>query len=248
MPDVDQMVTPDSGRERLARALLARPSWGQVLIAILVGVVGFAATTQVRLNSHDNEFVGSRGQDLVVMMDSLIQSNARARAQIQDLERVRSQLSTSRSQRILALGRARRRLDTLGILAGTVAAVGPGVTVTISGPAGAVTASILLDAIEELRDAGAEAMQIDHRARVVASTALTESAGVVYVDGTAVPPPYVIDVIGSPQTLRQAVTFRGGLTDQVHGVGGQVTVVPSPKVRVTSLHKIVKPQYSRPAK
>jgi uncharacterized protein YlxW (UPF0749 family) len=248
MPDTDRTVTRDPARQRLTRALLARPSWGQVLIAILVAVVGFAGTTQVRLNSHDNEFVGSRGQDLVVMMDSLIESNARIRAQIQDLTRERGQLSTSRSQRIRALGQARRRLDTLGILAGTVAAAGPGVTITISGPAGAVTASILLDAIEELRDAGAEAMQIDHQARVVASTALTESAGVVYVDGTAVPPPYVIDVIGSPETLKQAVTFRGGLTDQVQGVGGRVTVVTAPKVRVTSLHKIQKPQYSRPAK
>jgi uncharacterized protein YlxW (UPF0749 family) len=248
MPDIEQVAARSASRQRLARSMLARPTGAQLLIAVLVAVVGFAATTQVRLNSHDNEFVGSRGQDLVVMMDALVQSNSRVRTQIQDLQQQRSQLSTSRSQAINALGAARRRLDTLGILAGTAAAVGPGATITITAPAGAVTASILLDAIEELRDAGAEAIQIDHQARVVASTALTEEARVVYVDGNPVQSPYVIDVIGSPHTLRQAVTFRGGLTDQVEGVGGQVTVATAPKVRITSLHKLEKPQYSRPAK
>ena len=58
----------------------------------------------------------------------------------------------------------------LRILTGTVAATGPGVTLTIDDPDGSVTAATLLDGVEELRDAGAEAIEINDSVRVVAST------------------------------------------------------------------------------
>ena len=59
-----------------------------------------------------------------------------------------------------ALKSAQDRLDTLGILTGTVPATGPGVVITITDPDHKVTAALLLDALQELRDAGAEAVQI----------------------------------------------------------------------------------------
>jgi uncharacterized protein YlxW (UPF0749 family) len=67
------------------------------------------------------------------------------------------------------------------------------------------------------------------------------------VDGVALKTPYVIDAIGSAHTLEQAVTFRGGLTEQVQNNDGKVAVVASDDVKVTSLHKVEAPQYSRPA-
>ena len=65
----------------------------------------------------------------------------------------------------------------LGILAGTVPATGPGVTITIDDPDGAVTRPTLLDGVEELRDAGAEAIEINDSVRVVASTSFTDGDG-----------------------------------------------------------------------
>ena len=61
----------------------------------------------------------------------------------------------------------------LGILAGTVAAEGPGIVVTIDG---VDDAALLLDTVQELRDAGAEAIQLGD-VRVVASTYFTQAPG-----------------------------------------------------------------------
>ena len=48
----------------------------------------------------------------------------------------------------------------LGILAGTKPAEGPGISLRIDDPRSQVDAAQVLDTIEELRDAGAEAIQL----------------------------------------------------------------------------------------
>ncbi len=235
-------------RERLVSTFTGRPSWVQYLVAVLLAALGFAAVTQVRINNNDDEFLNSRRQDLVVLLDSLAQSNDRVRDQIDDLTQKRASLSDEKTQRHAVLKRSKRTLDALGILSGTTAAQGPGVKIVISGPAGSVTAATVLDALEELRDAGAEAIEINDRVRIVASTAVTETNGVLYVDKVAISTPYVLDAIGSAHTLAEAVTFRGGLSDQVRAVGGRVELTSYTTLRVTSLHKVTPPQYSHPAR
>ena len=58
-----------------------------------------------------------------------------------------------------ARAEAQSQADGLGILTGTVAATGPGVIVTITDPKHGLKAEDLLDVVEELRGAGAEAIQ-----------------------------------------------------------------------------------------
>ena len=107
--------------------------------------------------------------------------------------------------------------------------------ITIADPLGAVTPELLLDALEELRDAGAEVMELNDSVRVVAGTWLgPDDAGRVVADGTVLLPPYVIDAIGEPATLEAGAMFRGGLVSQVESsrVGGQVTIERLDDVRI----------------
>ena len=59
----------------------------------------------------------------------------------------------------------------------------------------------MLDTVQEMRDAFAEAMQFNGQVRVVAQTSFEDGPGGIYVDGTLLEPPYVLDVIGDPHTL-----------------------------------------------
>ena len=95
---------------------------------------------------------------------------------------------------------------------------------TIADPQASVTASSLLNGVEELRDAGAEAIQIGGTVRVVQSSWFGGPPGALTVDGTPIQPPYVIRAIGSAHTLSDAVGFPGGLTDEINALGGNVTV------------------------
>jgi uncharacterized protein YlxW (UPF0749 family) len=180
-------------------------------VALLLAGLGFAAVVQVRSTQTDGPLATARQEDLVQILDELSNRNDRLRAEVAALESSRSELASGRDA--AALDEARRRAQLLGVLAGTVPAKGPGLLLTITDPQGLVSADVLLDTLEELRAAGAEAVQVEgpvdlsvdasrasvgERVRVVASTAFVggEQGGVV-VDGTQLYAPYRFVVVGS---------------------------------------------------
>ncbi len=118
----------------------------------------------------------------------------------------------------------RERVETLRILAGSTAVTGPGVILTITDRDGVLQASDLLDAVQELRDAGAEAIAVDGE-RIVVTTAIVDSADGIVVGDTVVRSPYVIEAIGPPDTLATGLSFPGGVLESVReaGANGIVT-------------------------
>ena len=92
---------------------------------------------------------------------------------------------TARTRPRRPASRPAQKEQQLGVLAGTVAAQGPGINLTIDDPRRSVEADKLLDTIQELRAAGAEAIQIND-VRVVADTYFADSGGGVRIDGQQV--------------------------------------------------------------
>jgi uncharacterized protein YlxW (UPF0749 family) len=127
-----------------------------------------------------------------------------------------------------------------------VPASGPGIELEITDPRRQVDAAVLLDTLEELRDGGAEVIQIGP-VRVVASTAFTDEADGVRVDGRLLTPPYTYKVIGDPQTLSRLLQIPGGVLDVLHGKGAQGAVSKPATVTVDALRSPTRPQYARPA-
>ncbi len=231
-------MTPPPGRSGGVRR--------QLVIGALLALLGFAGATQIRSTHRTDSFEHQPRDNLVQLLDSLSAAADRVQVQITQLQHTRDDLSGTAKRRQTALAVARKRLEELRLLAGTVPAQGPGVTITITDSRGGVTAASILDGIEELRDAGAEAIEINNHVRVVASTSFTAPTGVLMVDGMQVRPPYVIDAIGSSHTLSEAVAFPGGLRDQVSALGGTVSVKEADEVHIDSLHRVQPPEYAQP--
>jgi uncharacterized protein YlxW (UPF0749 family) len=241
---VDQ---PADGRSRLLAALKRPGSRGQVVAAGLLAVLGFAAVTQVQSNDDDDQYVGAREGDLVQLINNLSLASQRAETEIAQLAGTRDALRDDTQSRRTALRLAEQQAGSLGILAGTVPAVGQGVRITVSDPGTAVGTNQILDGIEELRDAGAEVIEFNDRVRVVAQTAITDTGdGAVQVDGRRIEAPYVIDAIGDSHTLADAVDFRGGFISKVEDVGGTVRVQQLDEVEVASVVEPLSPQYAEP--
>jgi uncharacterized protein YlxW (UPF0749 family) len=226
-----------------------RPSRGQAVIAVLLGLVAFLAVVQMRVNRADDGYANARREDLVTILDGLGQNTRRLESEIADLEKRKNGLSSSADKAQTAREQAEEQVRVLGILAGTLPAQGPGVRITLRDPAGKMTSSNLLDAIEELRDAGAEAIQINGSVRVVASTELVDDAPGVRIGGTKVESPYVVEAIGDAHNLAAAANFPGGLVSEVTGpqIGGTAEVAELQKVQVTALHTPEEHRYARPA-
>jgi uncharacterized protein YlxW (UPF0749 family) len=105
---------------------------------------------------------------------------------------------------------------------------------------------VLLNAVQELRGAGAETMQIDD-VRIGVSSAVTGSAGQLAIDGTPLDAPYSVRVIGSPQDMATALNIPGGVATRVSAKGGSLDVVQSQDVVVDALRPLDEPQYAEPA-
>jgi uncharacterized protein YlxW (UPF0749 family) len=245
------MTGPESPRDtwrRIARALRARPTRKQAAVAALCGLLGFALVTQVHATSSTNGLAAARPDDLLGILADLSSRADRLRSEIGDLQSSERRLDSGSGQEAAALQDARARARTLGILTGTLAAAGPGIVLTIDDPRGSVRADVVLDAIEELRDAGAEAMQLSG-VRVVASTAVDDDpAGGIDVGGEHVSPPYRLAVIGAPRTLAGALGIPGGVLDTVDAApGAHAGVVTSPHVTISALQVLRPPRYARPA-
>lgn len=224
--------------------LRQRSAW---IVALLVGLLAFTMTVQWRQDDETDDFSGVRGVELAELLKSLDATNTRLSQQIDTLRASRDDLRDSNESTAEARKAAVERANALAILAGTVGAEGEGIEITITAPPGAVTASVLLDAVQEMRDAGAEVIALNGVARVVAQTWFLDDDAGVRVSGRVLKPPYVMEVIGDPDTLADAVTFRGGLADRVEGRGGEVGVEKRQRIRVTAVADAPEPQYARPA-
>jgi uncharacterized protein YlxW (UPF0749 family) len=134
---------------------------------------------------------------------------------------------------------------------GTVAATGPGVTLTINDPASGVSPETMIDVINELRAAGAEAMEMRSPTggvRVGVDTWVVGTAGALSVDGQTLNPPYTIVAIGDPPTLAAALNIPGGAVDSVERVGATMAIQQSDRLEITALRQPKPRQYAQPVK
>ncbi|MGF1663542.1 MAG: DUF881 domain-containing protein [Kineosporiaceae bacterium] len=233
------------GLRRLGAALTARPDRTQAILAVLMFGLGLAVVTQAQ-QTEAAGLAGLRQADLVRLLDDVSARGDRLEAERLELESRLRRLTTDSSSAEEARRAAEERRDAYAVLAGTVPTVGPGVTVTIRDAEGQVGAAVLLDAVQELRDAGAEAIQIGG-VRVVAATAFRDVSGGLQIGGQVVESPYRIVVIGDPPTLETALRFPGGVSDTVGGIAGaEIEVVAADTVLVDAVVTPDDAEFARP--
>lgn len=246
-PEAAQEVQePSNGRQRLVKGLWPpRLTRAQLIVALLLFGLGLGLAIQVRsTNDNNNVLRGARQEDLVRILDELDNRTQRLRDEKQRLETQRTELENSSDRAEEARKQTAQKEQQLGVLAGTVAAEGPGITMKIDASKGTVESDMLLDAVQELRAAGAEAIQIG-KVRVVASTYFTDVGGAVEIDGRKVTLPYVIKVIGKPEDLEPALNIPGGVVQSLEKEQATVSIERSKKIVVDALRSAKRPDYAR---
>jgi uncharacterized protein YlxW (UPF0749 family) len=230
-------------------ASLRHPGRGQILAAIILFIVGAAGVMQVRISATDDTYSSARREDLIQLLDGLSAESRRLEGEITQLEQTRSNLQSGADTQRVARSEAERHLIELSILAGTAPAEGRGIRMRIADPNAAVDAGVLLDAVEEMRDAGAEVIEVNNTIRVVGSTWFGSDARGLVIDGKPVSRPITLEVIGEPHSLEEAARFRGGIVSEITGpkIGGQVQIEQEDRVVIESLHASRENQYARPA-
>jgi len=174
------------------------------LVAFLLGLLVMAQfTTQQRM---DSKRAAAFGADGALLISNLVDGNARLRQEVAELNaQMASYRSATNQARLQAM---LDELERLKMLNGAVEVAGSGAQVALDGP---VTALDLHDLLNELRNAGAEAIALNGQ-RIVASSVIAPMAdGSIAVDGAVARHPYAFAAIGDPATLEAALLRPGGL-------------------------------------
>jgi len=227
-----------------------RLSRGQLVVALLLFSLGLGLAIQVRSTNTDDaetQLRGARQEDLVRILDEVDARQQRLQTEHQQLQQSLSTLQNSSQQAKEAQIQTLAKEQQLGVLAGTVAATGPGIELTIKDSGGKVQADMLLNTLEELRAAGAEAVQIND-VRVVSDTWFSDATpGVVEIGGKPVSQPYRFTVIGNAHDLDSALNIPGGVVQSVDKLAATATVADQKALAVTALIPLATPGYAHSA-
>lgn len=237
----DSPTASTAASPRQALQAFLRPRKGQLAVAIVLFLTSLLIVLTLRAQAQQPEFATMRHSDLIQLLDNQHAETRRLENEIRDLETTRSHLLSGADSSHAARQEAERRLAQFQILAGTVPAVGPGVLLTIHDPRGTVGSELLLNAVEELRDAGAEVIEINDQVRLVVTSWFADAPdGTIVVDDTELHAPYTLKALGEPGTLEAGARFRGGLVSQVESerIGGAVTITQSDRLEI---RRIVEP-------
>lgn len=238
----------ETGLQRLRAALWPpRVSRAQLVVALLLFSLGLGLAIQVRSTNSDTQLRGARQDDLVRVLDEVNARQQRLESERQQLQQSLAALQSTSQQAKEAAIQTLTKEQQLGVLAGSVGATGPGIVLTVKDPGGKVQADMLLNTLEELRAAGAEAVQINS-VRVVADTWFSDATpGAVVIGGKTVSQPYQFTVIGNSHDLDVALGIPGGVVQSVQKLHGTATVVEQKSLAVTALVPLSAPANAEPA-
>ena len=228
-------------------------------MAAVFAIVGFLLASQLQSVRSNTQAAAANTARLETLQELYNQEMDRAEAleqQLaqtqQDLEHYRDQASQGSAQ-----GQALRlEVERLEMAAGLAEVTGPGVTVILSDSSVINTTgdeadylihdSDLLNVVNELRSAGAEAISLNGE-RLLATSAIRCTGPVVTVNGRQYAAPYVIFAIGDPITLYNALTMRNGVVDILSQWKIQVQVTVSDQLTIPKYQGVIQYDHARPA-
>jgi uncharacterized protein YlxW (UPF0749 family) len=214
-----------------------RPSRAQIVAGLLCALLGFAAATQVR-QVERADFSELRQDELIEVLDRLNSEAELLEEQNATLEGERDRLQANRNDDEAAQQAARARAEVQGILAGTLPVEGPGITLTWRDPEGQLTAPMAYLLVDELRNAGAEAISVGDVRITASSYFADDGSGHLIADGQALASPCEWRAIGDPATLQTALGIPGGVLATLRTLGGSSDVTVHESLAIDAVKRL----------
>jgi uncharacterized protein YlxW (UPF0749 family) len=221
-------------------------SWtGQLCLTAVCLLFGVLLMIQFRTQGKIAKTLQTESSaDQAQIISNLYDANVGLRNEVATLAR---QLEQQRDEASLGrVGELNADLEKLRVVNGTAPATGPGVALTIAAD---VRVEDVQDLVNELRNAGAEAVALNG-SRITVSSAVTSDRGQVVLNGRRVVQPYEFAVIGSPEILERAITRKGGLLSYLQNTypDGQIAVGKAERLVLPAAEAVTTFRFAQPEK
>ena len=217
---------------------------GLLSITAVLLVLGFLAVLQFKVQSQSPGLAALTAQELTSLIGNLSTRNQQLEDEVAALERQAAALAAGEDRGQTSLGQIRADLERVRAFTGLIAVEGPGVRVVVDGP---VPADGLVTLLNELRNAGAEAIAVDG-VRLVPGVAPSGPAGALRIGSHALAESFEIGVIGLPETLTGSLTRIGGPIAQLAARYPEafIEVNPVDAIRLPATERDLRLVHARP--
>jgi uncharacterized protein YlxW (UPF0749 family) len=202
----------------------------QLTVSIVAALLGLLVVVQLRTQQTSSALAGLTAQELTVLVANLNAHNEQLRREIVGLDTQLSDLTGAESRGETSVDQIKRDLARVRAWAGLEPLSGPGIAITVSGP---IAGPGVEDVLNELHNAGAEAIAVD-TVRVVPGSVVAGPAGGLSIENTVLDDPFQIRAIGSPESLTGSLTRMGGVIAQLSATypSAVLTVTPMDTVNI----------------
>ena len=216
----------------------------QLTIPGVALILGLLVVVEVRAQAGNVGFAQLSSQDLTVLVANLNARNDQLRREVSTLEDELAALNQNRSRGEESMDELRADLRRVRAYAGLDPVGGPGVTISISGP---IDGSGVEELINELRNAGAEAVGVAG-IRIVNGVVVTGAPGAASVGGARLGPVFELSAIGAPDKLTGSLTRSGGVIAQLAATEPDVsvTVTPIDRIELPATTRSLVPAHGQP--
>jgi uncharacterized protein YlxW (UPF0749 family) len=202
----------------------------QLTVSLVAALLGLLVVVQLRTQQASSALAGLTAQELTVLVANLNAHNEQLRREIVGLDAQLSDLTGAESRGETSVDQIKRDLARVRAWAGLEPLSGPGIAIAVSGR---IAGPGVEDLINELHNAGAEAIAVD-AVRVVPGSVVAGPAGGLSIENTALDDPFQIRAIGSPESLTGSLTRMGGVIAQLSATypSAVLTVTPMDMVNI----------------
>jgi len=217
----------------------------RITVALVAALLGILAIGQLRGQAGVPGLSALSVVELTQLIANLTTGNDHLRTEIGDLTAQEAHLIEARDRGETTVDELQDDLARIRAWAGLTAVSGQGIAITVSGPIGGDGIEELLN---ELRNAGAEAIAVDG-IRVVAGVVVAGAPGSLSVENAALPGTFEIRAIGSPQILIGTLTRTGGVVALVGATypDAELTVSPVDDMTLPATERDLGPTEAQPS-
>jgi uncharacterized protein YlxW (UPF0749 family) len=209
-----------------------------VILSVLLGVF---ISIAIKQNDQPDFLTSVREDELVLILDDLSKQKDALEIELLKQSQILDSLKSGSGDE--ARKAAQNRIDQLILLSGTAPVSGRGIQVLITGDVYSVNSFTILDTVQELRDAGAVAIEVNG-VRVINSTYFIDTNEGIGVNNTKIRSPYKLLALGDPETMSTALKIPGGMSENITTSGGNVIITQFPELEITSSVPLTTPEYA----
>ena len=218
-------------------------SMAQVSLFAVGLLVGLLLIGQLRSQERPTEISSLSAQELSQLIETLSTRNAELRTALSDVRDTLREYQAAGPVGQSALDVSREDLRRITAFGGLAPVTGQGITLEVEGDLDAIA---LNDLLNELRNAGAEALAVDE-IRITQRSVAVQGPTSLLVDGQPVDRRFTVRAIGSPEGLLSTIERPGGIIPQLEQfIDASIVASQSDDLELPATTTDLAPQVAQP--